>query len=74
MNTLEFQSIIKSTLGITNFDMDDSIFENKYGITETDMLFLIYQLINEDKLKKKSLSVLLEYNDITFKSIYNLCL
>ena len=73
MSELEFQKIINELLGIVILSMEDSIFDNKYGLTEIDAVYAIYILISKSVIYKNKLISLLELDDITFEAIYKMC-
>ena len=73
MSELEFKKCIYELLGIDIPCMEDSIFDNKFGLTETDVAYIIYHLISKSIICKNSLLSLLELEDITFESIYKMC-
>lgn len=73
MDELRFKEIIAEAIGISVKNMEDSIFDSAYGISETDAFFLIYYLTMESKLLKQNLLGLLDLDDITFQSVYNMC-
>lgn len=73
MSEVEFKNIVKKVICAVDIDMNDSIFESKYGLTETDVFYFIYYLTSKSLLSKEKLVRLLDSDDITFKSIYCLC-
>ena len=73
MSELDFKHLINESVNIVNFGLTDSIFDHKYGLTEADVVYLIYILVSKCIIRKSELKGLLELDDITFESIYKLC-
>lgn len=74
MSELEFQKLINELFGIVIYSMADSIFDNKYTLTETDAIYVIYYLISKTFISKNRLTNLLDLDDITFETIYKMCI
>ena len=73
MSESEYKNAVSDILNISEFNMNDSVFDEKYKLSETDVFYLIYQLIVMGKCSKNDTMTLLQSDDITFASICEMC-
>lgn len=73
MSDSEYKNAVRDILNISEFNMKDSVFDEKYKLSETDVFYLIYQLIVMGKCSKSDTMTLLQSDDITFASICEMC-
>ena len=73
MSDSEYKNAVSDILNISEFNMNDSVFDEKYKLSETDVFYLIYQLIVMVKCSKNDTMTLLQSDDITFASICEMC-
>ena len=73
MGDSEYKNAVSDILNISEFNMNDSVFDEKYKLSETDVFYLIYQLIVMGKCSKNDTMTLLQSDDITFASICEMC-
>lgn len=72
MKESDFRKYISSLLNVYIISLDDSIFDNKYNLNETDLLYLIYQLVIMHPDNSYDISPLLSLDDIAFRNIFEL--
>ena len=73
MSVNEFKQFARGHLGIEIVNLGDSIFDSKYHLTETDVIYLIYCLLSNSFIQKKELPTVLKLDDITFDFIFKMC-
>ena len=69
----EYKKVVCDTINLTVFNMKDSVFDEKYNLSETDIFYLIYRLTATGKCLKNDIMKLMQLEDITFTSIYEIC-
>lgn len=73
MSENEFKHFARGHLGIEIINLGDSIFDSKYNLTETDVIYFIYCLLSNSYIQKMELPNLLKLDDITFDLIFKMC-
>ena len=64
MSDSEYKNAVSDILNISEFNMNDSVFDEKYKLSETDVFYLIYQLIVMGKCSKNDTMTLLQSKEI----------
>ena len=73
MTEEKYIQIIQDILNIPTCTMNDSVFEPKYGLSETDIYYLLYYLYTNKLCEEEQIVGLLLLDDITFSSLYHIC-